>query len=312
MVYTDPLSSQLWMSQSSDGIAWTNTVRIEGQHSAHPSIVTFKDTVTMIYAHPAIDNSTLYVSFYRKNGWSAPTEVKGLNADVPELTVVGDWLFMVYAEPNLSSQFWASRSLDGITWQDTMKVSGQHGDIPAVALYNNIVYAAYRDGRNLYITSCENGDLSIHDPIPNPTQATLASHPNESYYIKIDPKQYAGQKIPTAPMYYAVQAQGDTVTIHYPILYANQTGQTCRGIALGFDCALETLAYHQDDLERFNITLKRANGQYTIVKAGFEAHGKMEPFRYGPDKVEWEDGTHAIVHVFFLVSIDSKILSRLL
>ena len=308
MVYTDPLSSQLWMSKSADGITWTNTAKIEGHQGAHSSITTFKGKVFMVYNHPAIDNATLYISSYDKSGWSNPIEIDGQAVDVPVLTNMGDWLFMVYAEPNLSTQFWASRSLDGTTWQDTVKLAGQHGDIPALAVYEDTVYVAYRDGRDLYITFCENGDLTTHEPIPNPSQATLASHPSPSYYVKIDRSQYPGQPIPTAPMYYAVQQQGpDTVTIHYPILYANQTGQTCRGIALGFDCALETIGYHQGDLERFNITLKKSNDTYTVVQVGFEAHGVLVPFT-DPADVEWEGETHAIVRVFSKLRCISDLL----
>jgi hypothetical protein len=296
MVYTDMLTAQLWMTQSADGVIWSNAGKIDGQHTAHTSVAAYKGKVFMVYAHPAIDNSTLYVSSYNKSGWTRPLVIHGQDAAVPVLTTIGDWLFIVYAEPNLSSQFWASRSSDGTTWQDTMKLPGQHGDIPALSVYQDIVYLLYRVGRDLYSTSCENGDLTIHEPIPNPSQADLASHPNESYYVKIDPAQYPGQQIPSAPMYYAVQEQGDTVTIHYPILYANQTGQTCRAIALGFDCSLETLGYHQGDLERFNITLQRTNDDYKIVHIGFEAHGVLISYNL-PIDVQWEEETHAIVHV---------------
>jgi hypothetical protein len=299
MVYTHTLSSQLWMSQSADGVQWSNTRQIEGQLSSHSSITTFNNKVVMVYAHPAIFESTMYVSFYENHSWTPPQVIHGQEGAVPVLTTIGQWLFMVYSEPNLSSQFWASRSLDGITWQNTMKLPGQHGDVPALAVYTDIVYVVYRIGRNLYFTSCEKGDLTIHDPIPNPTQGTLGTLSNQSYYVKIDPRQYPGQPIPTAPMYYAVQEQGDSVTIHYPILYSNQTGQTCRALRVGteFNCALETLGYHQGDLERFNITLQRSNNNtYKIVQVGFEAHGNL--ITYTPNQVKWEEDTHAIVHVF--------------
>lgn len=304
MVYTDPLNPDLWMSQSANGITWSNTRKIDGQNGAHTSVATFKNKVIIVYTHPAIDNSTVYTSSYDKTGWTPPSIIHAQDAAVPVLTVIGDWLFMVYAESDLSSQFWASRSFDGTTWQDKMKLPGQHGDIPALSVYQDIVYILYRVGRDLYSTSCEKGDLSIHESIPNPSQSDLASHSNESYYVKIDPKQYPGQPIPTAPMYYAVQEQGDTVTIHYPILYANQTGQTCRAIALGFDSALETLGYHQGDLERFNITLQRKNNDFEIVQIGFEAHGVLIQYNL-PIDVKWEDETHAIVHVYHRLDINS-------
>ena len=299
MVYSHAISSQLWMSQSTDGSKWVNTQQIYGQYSSCPSIATLEDRVVMVYAESGIDKFRIFVTFYDRHGWTHPQVIDGQETAAPVLTTIGGWLFMVYSEPNLSSQFWASRSKDGIHWQNTMKITGQNGDVPALAVYNNTVYAVYRVGRALWYTSCENGDLSIHEPIPNPSQATLGTHSSQSYYVQIDPAQYPGQPIPTAPMYYAVQEQGDSITIHYPILYANQTGQTCRALRAGteFDLALETLGYHQGDLERFNITLQRSNGKYTIVQVGFEAHGKL--VTYTPDKVKWEENTHAIVHVFF-------------
>ena len=308
MVYTHTLSAQLLMSQSTDGIKWSSPQKINGQFSSRASLTAFKDKVAMLYTHASIDKSTLYISFYNNHSWTPPHVIPGQDAGVVSVTTIGNWLFMVYNEPNLSSQFWASRSLDGITWQNTLKLPGQHGDIPALAVYTDIVYVAYRIGRDLYSTSCEKGDLSIHEPIPNPTQATLGAHPNESYYVKIDPAQYPGQSIPSAPMYYAVQEQGDSVTIHYPILYANQTGQTCRALRLGteFDCSLETLGYHQGDFERFNITLQRSNNTYSITQVGFEAHGNL--VTYSPDQVKWEENTHAIVHVYPLYLQHSNVI----
>lgn len=303
MVYTHTLSSQLWMSQSPDGLNWTNTREIPGQRSSQTSIVTFKGRVVMVYSHPVFDSYTLYIAFFDHNGWTPAQVIPAQESAVPVLTTIGNWLFMSYSDPTLASRFWASRSLDGLTWQDTMELPGQHGDVPALAAYEDIVYMVYRIGRDLWSTSCEKGDLSIHEPIPNPTQATLAAYSGESYYVKINPSQYPGQPIPSAPMYYAVQEQGDQLTIHFPILYANQTGQTCRALRVGteFYCALRTLGYHQGDLERVNITLQRTSSGYSIVQVGFEAHGNL--LTYPPNQVKFEDDTHPIVHVFFLLML---------
>jgi len=307
MVYTHTLSHQLWMSESVDGYNWTNTRKIEGLLSSEASVVTFKDKVVMVYSHPAIDDYHLFVTFYdSKHGWSDPKQIEGQETSVPVLTTIGEWIFMTYSDPKLSSRFWATRSLDGIHWQDTMEIPGQHGDVPSLAVYENIVYMAYRIDRNLWSTSCENGDLTLHEPIHNPTQEDLGKYSNESYYVDINESQFPGQPIPDAPMYYAVQEQGDTVTIHYPILYADQSGQTCRALRVEseFDCALQTLGYHQGDLERYNITLKRNGDSFTIVQAGFEAHGDL--ITYPPNQVTWEEETHAVVHVYlpFLVHTD--------
>lgn len=303
MVYTDVLGSQLFMSQSVDGVNWIESVAIEGQLSSQASITTFNNSIVMVYSHAKIDNNTLYITYYTsKSGWSTPQAILGHETASPVLTAIGEWLFLSYPDANLSSQFWAVRSQDGVVWKEKLALPGQYGDIPALAVYENTVYMAYRLGRNLWFTWCENGDLTIHPPILNPTQETLGTHSDPSYYVEINPEQYPGQPIPEAPMYYAVQQNGDQLTIHYPILYANQTGQTCRALRLGsnFDAILETLGDHQGDFERFNITLQKLqDGTYKILQAGFEAHGNLITFT--PDQVQWEDDTHAIVHVQTLV-----------
>ena len=205
---------------------------------------------------------------------------------------------MTYSEPNNSHKLWASRSFDpnGVVWEDTQQIPVQHGDIPDLCVMNGIVYIVYRDGTQLMSTFCEKAELSDHPVIQNPTQDTLQAHASESYYVAINPTQLKGQPVGSAPLYYAVQERNDIVTISYIILYANQGGQTVRVIRFGldFDCILYTIGMHPGDLERFTIKLQRNQGTYTLVEAGFEAHGKLEVF--SPDKVKWED-SHAIVHV---------------
>ena len=304
MVYTESGSSQLWMSQSADGQAW-DTVKITDQHGTFPSITTFQNKVVMVYIAPRVDPSEISdsnkisVSSFSQNHWTSPREIAGQVASAPALTAIKDCLFMMYSQPHKNvHQLWATRSSDptGIEWKDTRKIPHQRGEFPDLAVLNDNVYVVYRDGSQLVSTFCEHGNLTAHPPIHNPTQETLQSHPDESYYIAINPSQFRGQPLPSAPMYYAIQQHDDTITIHYLILYAYQGGQTVRALRLGseFDCIISTIGIHQGDLEHFTITLKPAGTDYTIVNVGFEAHGHLETFT--PSQVKWEDDTHAIVH----------------
>lgn len=301
MVYADSASSQLWMSQSADGSTWTNTRHIDGQMTTNPAVTTFEDNVVMVYVDPGIDTSTLFVSTYTsQKGWTPAKVISGQQASAPALTTFENCLFMTYSEPNNSQQFWASRSFDinGVHWQDTQRLPGQHGDIPSLCVFHNSIYMVYRDGTQLWSTSCQEADLSTHTPIPNPTQATLSKYSSESYYVLINESQFTGQPVPAAPLYYAIQESGDTIQIDYLILYAYQGGQTVRALRAGteFNCILETIGVHQGDLEHFNIKLQKgANNTYTVLQVGFEAHGILDTF--APDQVQWEDTTHAIVHI---------------
>lgn len=297
MVYTDSGSSQLWMSQSANGQDW-HTVKITGQHGTFPSITTFRNKVVMVYVSPRVESNRISVSCFSQNHWTPPHEIVGLQAFAPALTSVKDCLFMMYTQPDDLRQLWATRSFDptGVEWKDTQQVPHQYGRFPDMTVLNDTVFIIYRDGTQLVSTFCEHGNLTPHPPIHNPTQETLQSHPDESYYVSINPSQFRGQPIPSAPMYYAIQQRDDTVTIHYLILYAYQGGQTVRALRVGseFDCIISTIGVHQGDLERFTITLKPLDTDYTIVNVGFEAHGRLEIFP--PTQVKWEDNTHAIVH----------------
>ena len=299
MVYADSLSSQLWMSTSADGKTWVNTRRIEGQFTTDPAITTFGNEAFMVYVDPGIKDWKLWISRYSGDKWTPPQVIKDQNASAPALTTIGGYLFLMYSEPNSEQRLWASHSTNGIEWKDTQLIQGQNGDIPDLCVFNNSIYAVYRHGTQIWSTYCRAGDLSPHTPIPNPTQKDLQTHSNESYYIDINETQYPGQPIPSAPLYYAIQRKGDQITIHYLLLYANQSGQTARALRAGteFDCVLRTFGEHQGDLEHFTITLLNKNGTYTVQQVGFEAHGDISV--YPPNQVKWEDETHAIVHVIY-------------
>jgi len=136
-----------------------------------------------------------------------------------------------------------------------------------------------------------------HEPISPVTQTTLLEHPESTSYLTINPSQFSGQTLPTAPLYYAVQEYEDGVELTYLTLSPLQGGQTVRALRLfsEFNCIIPTLGMHQGDLEQCIVTLAKSSDSYTIVHVGFEAHGKLT--FYTPDKVNWEDHTHPIAHV---------------
>jgi hypothetical protein len=295
MVYCDSDSSQLWMSQSADGLEW-DIITYTNQDGHFPSITTFQNKVFMVYILPR--SHKIALSCFSQNQWTPPCAIaQQEQASAPAITAVKDCLFMTYSKPDRSKQLWATRSFDpvGVVWQDTQQIPNQHGEIPTMTVLNDTVYIVYLEGAQLFSTFCEHGNLTHHPAIPNPTQQTLQTHSDESYYVAINPSQFTGQPIPSAPMYYAIQQQNDTITIHYLILYAYQGGQTVRALRLRseFDCIISTIGVHQGDLERFTITLKPDGTEYIILNVGFEAHGILETFP--PSQVKWED-THAIVH----------------
>jgi hypothetical protein len=299
MVYPDPGGSQLWMSESPDGTDWFNTSPIEGQLSTNVDIAFFNGNIVMVYIAPQVNLFRIFLSHFHQNTWSEPILVDGMLASSLSLAVVGNSLFMVYGGPTDSPKLFAARSLDlhGRIWQDFQELKSQQGENPSIAVMNGNVHVVYRNSTQLMATFCERGDLSQHTPISNPTQVTLQSHPSESYYVSINPVQYDGQSIGSAPLYYAIQERGNDILINYLILYANQGGQTVRALraASEFDCIINTIGHHQGDLERFAILLGQDADGYSVLEVGFEAHGHLET--YHPSQVRWEENTHAVVHV---------------
>ena len=298
MVYTDSASSQLWSSRSIDGSKWTGTAHIVGQHSSHVSLTVFGGKIVMVYGHAALDNPKFYISEYDGKGWTPGRVILGSAGTGPSLVTIDGALFLTYNDA--SEKLYATRSRDGRNWEESQILPGQKGDIPSSCVMNNIIYIVYRQDTHLYSTFCENGDLTSHPVIKNPTMADLAKFNNRSYYVQISPSQYAGEEIPKAPMYYAVQSKGSQIFISYLILYADQGGQTVRALRAGteFNCIINTIGQHQGDLERFTILLNPPavkGGEYTIVQCGFEQHGVLWP--YEPKNCTFEDGTHAVVHI---------------
>jgi len=170
----------------------------------------------------------------------------------------------------------------------------------------------YGDGKcpskasQLWSTRALGGDFSVHPPLENPTQSTLRERSAEHYYVKVNPSQRTGQPLPTAPVYYAVQEYDDAINITYILVYAYQGGQTARALRAGteFNCIIPNLGTHQGDLERLTVTLSKSRNEnassneadtYAVARLTYEGHGKATDFP--PDQVQWEDSTHAIVHL---------------
>jgi ubiquitin len=297
IVYCDPQKPQLWMSRSTDGLNWPNIDKIEGQQGGKPALAVFDDKLVMVYTNPR--NSQLCVSQYTgSSGWTAPSKIRDKGPDAPALAVIDGWLCMAYSAKR-SSQLWASRSRDSINWQDTITIADQKGANPALSVIMGMLVVAYCDpkGLQLFTVRSQGGDLAQHPPIPDVTQALLQRNSNEQFYIGVNPSQHGGQRLPTAPLYYAIQDYDDAVEIAYLTLYAYQGGQTVRARRAGteFNCIIPNLGTHQGDLERMAVALtKGPNNSYTVTRVAFEGHGHTT--FYTPDQVKWED-THPIVHL---------------
>jgi hypothetical protein len=301
MVYRDSRGSQLWMSQSTDGTTW-NTRQIENQRASTLALTVFKDNVVLVYTGTGRGAPSLWLSQYTPaNEWNAPTPLpQQQGASVPALAVVGEWLCLIYSQVR-ASEFVATRSQDGVTWHDTRRIPGTKGSNLALSVLpdTNTLVCVYPDGETneLWSTRCLNGDFSEHTPIANLTQAILQQNSVENFWIEVNPTQYTGQALPTAPLYYAVQEDDEIAEIHYLILYPYQGGQTVSALRAGteFNCVIPDLGTHQGDLERFAITLSKGKDKtYTILRVTFEAHGQVVV--YTPNQVLWEDETHAVTY----------------
>lgn len=310
LVYRDPKTTQLWMTSSSDGQNWTNPAQIEGQHAYKPSLAVFDDKLILVYTNPG--NRQLSLSQYTtSSGWTAPSRIldRASSHSAPALATIDGWLCLVYPLWRGGYQLWATRSRDAVTWQDPIPIPDQKSRSGAsLAVISGILVIVYGDGTcpcktsQLWSTHSLGGDFSIHAPIDNLTQSILRDHPAAQYYVEINYSQHAGQPLPTAPIYYAVQEYDDAISITYIVLYAYQGGQTARALRAGteFNCIIPNLGTHQGDLERMTVTLSRnanSNGPetYTVARLEYEGHGKTTYFT--PDQVKWEDSTHPIVHL---------------
>jgi len=303
VVYRDVGGSQLWMSQSNGSSSWSDPQRIEGQQAVKISLTVFNDKLVMVYTNAR--NSELCVSQYTSaSGWNTPSKIRDKGAAAPALATIDGWLCTVFRDRK-GSQLWASRSRDAITWQDTTPIVDQIGSKPALGVISGVLIIVYGENKTcdtrpsqLWVTRSQGGDFSVHPPLGNVTQALLQQNSNEQFYIKVNPSQHSGQRLPTAPLYYAVQDHGNSVEITYIVLYAYQGGQTARGLRAGteFNCVLPNLGTHQGDLERVTVMLtKGENNTYSVARVSFEGHGQTTDFT--PDQVKWEDTSHPIVHL---------------
>ena len=310
LIYRDPKTTQLWMTSSSDGQNWTNPTQIQGQHAYKPAIAVFDDKLNLVYTNPR--SLQLSLSQYTaSSGWTAPSRIqdRGSSGSAPALATIDGWLCLVYPLWRGGYQLWATRSRDGVTWQDPISIPNQKSRSGAsLAVISGILVIVYGDGlcpckaSQLWSTHALGGDFSIHPPLDNLTQSILREHPAEHYYVKVNQSQHAGQPLPAAPIYYAVQEYDDAIDVTYIVLYAYQGGQTARALRAGteFNCIIPDLGTHQGDLERITVTLsKNANSSgadtYTIARVTYEGHGKATVFP--PGQVQWEGSTHPIVHL---------------
>ena len=295
-------SSDLWMSQSSDGLTWTASRQLEGQQALLPALAVFQDQLIMVYTDPS--NKQVFVSRYKNaSGWTSRTKIRDSGPPALALAVHGNAIYLTYSEPK-TSQLKISRSSDGAAWSEPVDIPDQKGDQKgnhvAISSFEGELIILYNKPKTTQVlyTTCANGDIDPHPPLDNLTQATLRDHNWHQYYLKINPSQFGGQPLPSAPLYYAVQEFDDSIEIAYLVLYAYQGGQTALAQRLikPFYCTLPNLGTHEADLERLAVTLRRgANNALTVARVGFEAHGGTTWFL--PHEVTWEGETHPIVHL---------------
>jgi len=136
--------------------------------------------------------------------------------------------------------------------------------------------------------------------IQSPTQADLASHSLDNYYLDINDDAYAGwapnfQGGPVqAPMYVTAQEWDDCIEITYCMLYAFQGGETCRGWLpeASFNCIVYDFGKHQGDLEWVSVLVTKDYSQ--VIAVGFAAHGDVTFYPPGQYLTE---GEHPLVRV---------------
>ena len=106
MVYSDSISSQLWVSRSVDGLNWQDTQQIAGQFTSTPAIAVFDGYLYMVYSGST--NSQLWVTCSADGlNWSNPVEIQGQSTSVPALAVYQQPLYLIYTDSG-SSQLWVS------------------------------------------------------------------------------------------------------------------------------------------------------------------------------------------------------------
>jgi hypothetical protein len=300
IVYTDSSSSQLWITNSSDGNTW-NCWQIPGGTSV-PAVTTFNGSLWLVYSDS--NSSQLYCASSPDGHTWNTNAIEGQNSSVPALTTFNNALWIVYSDAN-SSDMYASTSSDGVNW--TVKpIPDQFTSVPALAVIGQQLCMVYPDStpvstpsgyqRQLWASVSPDGWNWQPNDIANPSQQDMANNFNGQYYLAIDEAAYGGQGL-AAPMYYATQVFADYTEITYLLFFGFNGCQTVHIPFAGgnYACVLYDYARHQGDLERVTIRISNdpANPQVQLVVT--ESHGDAS--QWTPGQVSFAAGTSsAIVH----------------
>lgn len=158
MVYNDPATyGALWITQSSNGLNWSNTSLIAGQWAQGcVALAPLKDKLIMVY-RSAFD-SQLWVSEYNGTTWDRTAKIENQTGNDPTITPVGNYLYLVYSDANNNNQLYITRSLDGFTWTDTQRIDGQLGIGPSLEFFQQrqlvLVYSDGIGNGQLWVTQC--------------------------------------------------------------------------------------------------------------------------------------------------------------
>jgi hypothetical protein len=308
LVYSSYNDSHMKWSWTSNGRDWNIMDQVRGEDTNQtPALVTSGDTIFCVFSSSNHDTHLNITKFTERDGWFDSWDV-GQSAGQVALAAdpKSGKLLMAFSELH-SSQFWAVESVDGgTTWINAQEIPAK-GTVPSLIFYQDrfqLSWAGTDSNKsfcNCYLTS----DLGYNfAPIARPTQADLeavSSDPinplsRSNFFLDVDSSVWGGLPSEDTPMYYAVQEDKDTITIHYIYLYAYQPGQTFRVLrddGSRIDCLLWDLGYHQADVEHFAVVLTPSGEPdgFTIERFIFEADGNPTPFY--PDQVIYESPNHA-------------------
>ncbi|AGH96667.1 Vps62-related protein [Pseudobdellovibrio exovorus] len=135
----------------------------------------------------------------------------------------------------------------------------------------------------------------------NLKQEDLAEYSHPNFFVDINSSQFPGMydkatKTVKAPMYYVIRRFENAIEIVYPLLYANQGGQTVIAdrVLSSFHCILHSYGEHQGDLECVTVRLApKNNDEFYISEVMYEAHGNTEKYSSGEFYCE---GTHPVAY----------------
>jgi hypothetical protein len=319
MCYSSDSSSQLYQSQSDDGWNWYNTREIDGQGSDIPALTVIPgpdgDQLLMVYPSNDTrdDHQLLQTRYTSKNGWTHPEWINGQQAHQVGLTTYNGTAIMAYSG-NHSAEMYSSTSTDGINWEFYQIPEQRAQYWPALCTFKGRTYMLFSgtsSAKQIWVSSCKGATITPTPAKANPTQQDLANCADDpDWWIDINTDRWQSDNQPAAStVYYAVQEDSTTWSIHYIFLYAGQHGQTVRGERAGtdFNCQLWTVGEHPGDLERFMMKISKVDDSSKnlhigdVVGCQFEAHGNKHD--YPPGDCDWDtsdvtdSGKHAIVSV---------------